>query len=493
MSQITDMMRDGEHAARDAMDRSRRGAPAAGAAVRDIFSADEVFQRLTATADEEFQRDARLLMASGLAAGLSIALSFFARAAVTGALPDGASQLLGNLLYPVGFALIVLGRYQLFTENTLTPVTLVLTRIASLPALLRLWGVVLAANVAGAGVMAWLLANTGVFTPEAEAAARSFGEHALEVPADALFWKAVLAGWLVASMVWLVHAVRDNTTRLLLVFVIMYLIPTADLFHCVIGACEALFLVFTGDATLGQAVGFFTPVVLGNTVGGVLLVGILNFAQTRERRFPDRDCRMLELSWREWLFGQYVGLPATIVQAPDDAPRRLRLPVEDVDHTTGDPAGTDVVVYGDYECPFTSATLTRLAPLWRDGGPARLVFRHFPQPETHPYARGAATAAEAAHLQGRFWAYHELLLANQNALGQEDLRDYAAEVGLDVRRFVADCGDGATRERVERDVASGRASGVNGTPVVFVDDQRWEGDVDGLLAHLDADALAGSP
>ena len=285
---------------RSTLDRAESGAPAAGHAVRDLFSTDEIFQRIVATADEEFVRSNRLLFFSGLAAGLSIGLSFVARATMTA---SSGSALVGGILYPVGFLLIVLGRYQLFTENTLTPVTLVLTRIASVPQLLRVWGVVLVANVAGAALVGLVLATTGVLDPEAMAVAREIAAHGLEVPTGALFWKGVFAGWLVASMVWLNHAARDSAARFFIVFAVMFLVPAAGLFHCIIGACEALFLVFQGAAGLGEAARFFGAVVVGNTVGGVLLVALLNYSQTRQQRFPHHDPDELALTWREWLFG----------------------------------------------------------------------------------------------------------------------------------------------------------------------------------------------
>ena len=283
-------------------------APSTGRAVRDFFSTDEIFQRVAASADEELSLSMRLIFFSGLAAGLSIGLSFLARAAITARVPYDETGLIGNLLYPIGFILIVLGRYQLFTENTLTPVTLVLTRLASIPALLRNWGVVLGANVLGAAIVAFIFANTSILEPEAMEVAIGFGEHALAYGWSTLFMKGIIAGWLVASMVWLIHAARDTVTRLFLVFFIMYLIPSADLFHCIVGACEVLFMFFSGHATLSAAmIGFFLPVVLGNTVGGVILVAILNYAQTRDNRFPDRDCEALELSWNEWLFSFDAG------------------------------------------------------------------------------------------------------------------------------------------------------------------------------------------
>ncbi|WP_247004659.1 formate/nitrite transporter family protein [Halosolutus gelatinilyticus] len=288
---------------RETIDRSRLGAPAAGEAVRDRFSADEIFQRVTATAYEDVERSKQLLFFSGLAAGLSVGGTFLARAAMTTAYPDDPTGM-GNLLYPIGFVIIVLGNYQLFTENTLTPVTLVLTRFASLPQLLRLWMIVLAANVIGAGIVAYLLATTSVFPPATAETAQQFGEHALSISWSALFYKGVFAGGLVATMVWLVHAARDTLSRFFLVYLIMFTIPATELFHCVVGACEVLFLAFAGEAGFFTVFfEFFVPVVLGNTVGGVVFVALVNYSMTEIRSFPDRDRERRELTWPEWLLG----------------------------------------------------------------------------------------------------------------------------------------------------------------------------------------------
>jgi formate/nitrite transporter FocA (FNT family) len=276
--------------------------------IEDLFSADEIFQRVVATADAEIDRAPRLLFLSGLAAGLSIGLSFIARAAITGQVPEDIAGLAGNLLYPIGFILIVLGRYQLFTENTLTPVTLVLTRLTSVPTLLKNWSIVLAANVLGAAAIAFVLANTGIFDEETAAVARALSMHAFDFTWGTLFFKGIIAGWIVASMVWLVHAAGDAFSRLLIVYITMFLVPAADLFHCIIGACEAFYLVFIGAVGLGPAVGsFFLPVLLGNTIGGVLLVALLNYGHTQKERFPRRAAGDYRLGWREWLFGMHSG------------------------------------------------------------------------------------------------------------------------------------------------------------------------------------------
>ena len=310
---------------RETIDRSRRGAPAAGEAVRDRFSADEIFQRVTATADEEIERSTRLLFFSGLAAGLSIGATFLAQAAMTTAYPNNVG--LGNLLYPVGFVMIVIGSYQLFTENTLTPVTLVLTRLASLPQLLRLWSIVLVANVFGAGITAYLLAKTGIFDPSVAATAKHFGEHAMGTSWWALFYKAVFAGGLVATMVWLVHAARETISRFIIVYFITILIPIADLFHCIAGACEVLFLVFIGNEGFVSVFShFFVPVVLGNTLGGIVFVALVNFSMTENRRFPEHDRQRFELSWSAWLLGSDLDerLREWVSENPADDPSQSR-------------------------------------------------------------------------------------------------------------------------------------------------------------------------
>lgn len=244
------------------------------------------------------------LALSGLAAGFAITLTFLGHA--VGAAVSG-NVFIAAVLYPVGFVYIILGRYQLFTENTLPPVALVLVRRASVPLLLQIWVVVLAGNVVGAGLGALVLAKGGVFSPETAQAAVEFGTQALETGWWALFFKAVFAGWLVAGVVWLEHAARDTISRFALVYLAFYTISAGKLYHVVVAACDALYLVFAGEAGLiAVTTEFWIPVLLGNTLGSVVLVTLLNYGQTQERRLPDDEARP-ELGVREWLFGRYFG------------------------------------------------------------------------------------------------------------------------------------------------------------------------------------------
>jgi formate-nitrite transporter family protein len=143
----------------------------------------------------------------------------------------------------------------------------------------------------------------------------------------------------------------------------------------------------------------------------------------------------------------------------------------EVDHVRGGANGRLLVEYGDYECPYSRQAFREIERLEKQlGDRMRFSFRHFPLTEIHPHAAGAAAAAEAAALQGRFWDMHEHLFHRQHALEDEDLRRYAAELGLDVERFDADRGAEVVLERVVRDFRSGMESGeVTGTPTLFID------------------------
>jgi len=468
-----------DHETREAQ-RSPVGAPATGFAVQDIFAADEILERVVATADEEIKRPSRLMFLSGLAAGLSIGLSFYARAAVTSQVPE--VPLVGNLFYPIGFLLIVIGRYQLYTENTLTPVTLALARLASLPTLLRVWGIVLAANMVGATILALVMAQTNVLTPEAASVAMDFWHHAEAATWDALFVKGIIAGWLVASMVWLIHAARDTVTRVLLVIFMMTLIPSADLYHCIIGFCEAMYAVFLGEATLATAtLGFFLPVLLGNTLGGVLLVAILNFSIAHENQFNERG--EMRLSWREWLVG-YEKITRDTTLYGD--PQSLEIAVHDGDHIRGDGRVT-LVQYGDFECE-NSHMIYEMLKNAAERVDFRYVFRHMPLMEQHPHALRAAVATEAAHEQDAFWAMYDMLFENQDALEDDDLIRYAEKIGLDLDRFREALDSKHLSERVEAGRREARDDGVTRTTNLFINAERYTGEweVDPLVEAIEA-------
>jgi formate/nitrite transporter FocA (FNT family)/nucleotide-binding universal stress UspA family protein len=293
---------------REAVERSRSGAPAVGAVVRDRFSTDEIFQRIVAAADEEVTSGGRELFFSGLAAGFAITITFLLYATLT-ASTDG-HPILSKLLYPLGFVYIIIGGYQLYTENTLPPVALTLERLASVPALLRHWTIVLAGNFAGGALGAVALSYGGVFDDASAAAAMDLARHGVETPWWTLFSKAAFAGLIVAGVVWIVYASRDTISRLVVVYMAFLAIPLGDLFHVVVSFTEMLYMVLAGELVLLVGVTeFVLPVLLGNTIGGIVLVTVVNYFQTSEHRLESArfEGADRQLSIREWLLGSYAG------------------------------------------------------------------------------------------------------------------------------------------------------------------------------------------
>jgi formate-nitrite transporter family protein len=148
------------------------------------------------------------------------------------------------------------------------------------------------------------------------------------------------------------------------------------------------------------------------------------------------------------------------------------------DHIQGSiDASFKLIEYGDYQCPFCADAHEVVKEIQeRLGNQLCFVFRNFPLVEMHPFAEHAAEAAESAAGQGRFWEMHDTLFENQNALTDEDLAEYATELGLDARRLIADVRKGAHAAHIKKDLASGEQNGVNGTPTFFVNGQLFAGE-----------------
>jgi protein-disulfide isomerase len=144
------------------------------------------------------------------------------------------------------------------------------------------------------------------------------------------------------------------------------------------------------------------------------------------------------------------------------------------DHVRGS-RGPTLLIFGDYECPYTRMAYRSVRSLEAEDVPFRFVFRHFPLVEIHPHALAAAEASEAAAAQGRFWPMHDLLFRRQKALESADLERYADEIGLDAERFRRELEAHVHLDRVEADRSSALASAATGTPTIFVDGFPYHG------------------
>ncbi len=299
---------DPEESVREAIERSRSGAPAVGSVVRDRFTSNEIFQRVIAAADEEITSGSRELFFSALAAGFAITITFMLYVSLT-ATTDG-DPVISAMLYPLGFIYIIIGGYQLYTENTLPPVALTLERLASIPALLRNWGVVLAGNFLGGALGAAALAFGSVISPEAAVVATQLGQKGVETAWWSLFSKAAFAGLIVAGVVWVEYAASDTISRMVVVYIAFLAIPLGGLYHSVVSFTEMTYLVLEGNLSVAAGLWeFVIPVLLGNTIGGVVLVTVVNYFQTTEHRLASArfEGADRQLSAREWLYGGFVG------------------------------------------------------------------------------------------------------------------------------------------------------------------------------------------
>lgn len=248
---------------------------------RSALRPNVVHEAIRMEGEDELARSPSALAWSGLAAGLSMGFSLVTEGLLHAHLPHAEwTPLVGHLGYSVGFLIVVLGRQQLFTENTLTVIIPLLhEKTASvLGKVLRLWAVVLAANAVGALLFALLAGLTGLFTPDVRDAFEGVARKALEGDFWTIFLRGIFAGWLIALMVWMQPAAEPG--RVAVILIVTYVVALGGFSHVVAGSVDVLYLVVTGAASWGDYfLRFLPPTLLGNIVGGVSLVAALNHAQ----------------------------------------------------------------------------------------------------------------------------------------------------------------------------------------------------------------------
>jgi formate/nitrite transporter FocA (FNT family) len=245
------------------------------------LTAAQIFAVAVQTGEDELKRSSAGLSLSGLAAGLGMGLTGLGSASILVAVGSHSprAHLLASLLYPLGFIVVILGRAQLFTENTLFPVILALDRRRHVRNTLRLWAVVFTANVLGALLFAVLVMKTPALESGVREALSSIGEQTVQGGFTHVFWAGVIGGWIIALMAWLVSAARFSIGQIMLVYVMTFVVGTAHLSHCIAGSGEALSAVLAGHVSAGHYLLWLLGATLGNTAGGVLMVSLLNYGQ----------------------------------------------------------------------------------------------------------------------------------------------------------------------------------------------------------------------
>ena len=234
-------------------------------------------------AEDELTRPTSSLFWSGLAAGLSMGSSMIAEGLLISYLPKAEwVPLISNFGYCIGFLIVILGRQQLFTENTLTPMLPLLHKRTGklLWNVLRLWGVVLVANLLGTLLFSLVVVYSPVFGPHMMQIFADIGHKAMEPGFMTTLGRGVFAGWLIALMVWLLP--YSESEKVWVIVVITYLVGLGHFSHVIVGSVETFTLALMQEVSWGSILGgYILPTLIGNILGGVIIVAALNHAQVK--------------------------------------------------------------------------------------------------------------------------------------------------------------------------------------------------------------------
>jgi formate/nitrite transporter FocA (FNT family) len=222
-------------------------------------------------------------MFSGVAGGLGMGLTGLGVASAQAVLGAGQWQeFVSLMLYPLGFIAIIIGRQQLFTENTLYPVALILSERKHVVDTLRLWTVVFFSNIVGATIFALLAGKTLALKPEIAEKLGALGLRAVQGDASSIFWSGVIGGWLIALMAWIVTASHWTIGQVVVVWALTFVVGLGHFAHCIASSGEILTAVMRGQVAIGHYAYWLLFATIGNICGGVIFVTVLNFGQVHE-------------------------------------------------------------------------------------------------------------------------------------------------------------------------------------------------------------------
>lgn len=243
-----------------------------------------IYEIVRQEGDEEMDRPAVSLWWSGVAAGLSISFSLLTQAVLVAGLPDTPWRpLVSSVGYSVGFLIVVLGRQQLFTENTIAVVLPLIAEFSArnLVRTGRIWGIVFVANMAGALAAALFCSFAPVLTQQTLDAMLQVSREATGFAWWPLLFRGITAGFLIAALVWLIPTAKGS--EFFVILTMTYLIALFRSAHVVAGAVEVFMLWLSGEWGIVRVLaGFILPALIGNIIGGTALFGLLAYGQVME-------------------------------------------------------------------------------------------------------------------------------------------------------------------------------------------------------------------
>lgn len=264
---------------------------------KNVTNPSQVHEILTQLSDDGFiqhNRPSWSLFLSALAAGLEIGFSILLMGVMFSLFKDSISpesmHLLLAICYPLGFLFVIIGREELFTEQTTIAVIPVLSRRHQLASLLRLWVLVLTGNLLGClifgGILATLPISMEIIKPEA------YDFIAKKIPHyswNSLLGSAIFAGWLMGLLAWLVSSTKETISKIFLIVLVTFVIGVAGLHHCIVGSVEMFSAILTSnEITWGNYFYFIALAVPGNIIGGAVFVAALKVSHNKKEDLKEK-------------------------------------------------------------------------------------------------------------------------------------------------------------------------------------------------------------
>lgn len=243
-------------------------------------TAEQIYKQVARNAFAELKRSSVSLAISGVTGGMFMGLSALGVGIVVATL--GATPvtfIVSRMFYPLGFIVVILGRSQLFTENTLYPIALVLAEKKELWNTLRLWAIVLPSNIVGAMMFAALISLTHALPPPVLQAIAQLGIDATHVTPSGIFWSGVMGGWIIATTAWLVSGSSSITGSVMIIWMLTFVVGLGSFAHCIATSGEVLAAVMTHRLPWTAYPHWLGMAVAGNVCGGVLMVTLLEYGQ----------------------------------------------------------------------------------------------------------------------------------------------------------------------------------------------------------------------
>ncbi|SHF50177.1 Formate/nitrite transporter FocA, FNT family [Salegentibacter echinorum] len=232
---------------------------------------------------EIYDRSSGSIFLSSFSAGLEIGFTYLLLCTLfyflTGIVAEKVIFKMLAFVYPFGFLMVVLGQSILFTEQTSLLSLPVLNKKQSIWNLLKLWGVVILGNLIGGYLMAlvliWIGPKLHIFDMQT---VEKIAVHVTDADSFTIFISAILAGWLMGLLSWLITSFKDSVSRILVIFGITATMSFTGLHHSIIGNIEVFAgLISTPKVVLSDYLTFQSLALFGNAVGGAVFVALLKY------------------------------------------------------------------------------------------------------------------------------------------------------------------------------------------------------------------------